>query len=200
MKNFLIIFLLFVILSSAKAQNTNITLNSDLSLNCKFEKVILKNPDHNFVSFTKDQIKRKDINKLIIESKTPDVLSVKNLSEFFNKIDLEVKILNKDIFLIQAFDKERNLEQIIKVAQNKKIKIILAGMVAPDTHGEKYKKDFDAIYPKLSKKYNLALIPFLLEGVALNPSLNQQDGIHPNKEGTIKVSETIKKSIISILN
>ena len=101
---------------------------------------------------------------------------------------------------IQPEETERNLEQIINVAQNKKIKIILAGMVAPDTHGEKYKKEFDAIYPKLSKKYNLALIPFLLEGVALNPSLNQQDGIHPNKDGTIKVSETIKKSIINIIN
>ncbi len=111
MKNFLIIFLLSVILSSAKAQNTNITLNSDLSLNCKFEKVILKNPEYNFESFTKDQIQRKDINKLIIESKTPDVLIVKNLSEFFNKIDLEVKILNKDIFLIQAYDKERNYSE-----------------------------------------------------------------------------------------
>jgi acyl-CoA thioesterase-1 len=101
---------------------------------------------------------------------------------------------------IQPEETEKNLEQIIKVAQNKKIKIILAGMMAPDTHGEKYKKEFDAIYPKLSKKYNLAFIPFLLEGVALNPSLNQQDGIHPNKDGTIKVSETIKKSIINIIN
>ena len=101
---------------------------------------------------------------------------------------------------IQPEETERNLEQIINVAQNKKIKIILAGMVAPDTHGEKYKNEFDAIYPKLSKKYNLELIPFLLEGVALNPSLNQQDGIHPNKDGTIKVSETIKKSIINIIN
>ena len=111
MKNFLIIFLFLVILSSAKAQNTNITLNSDLSLNCKFEKVILKNPEYNFESFTKDQIQRKDIDKLIIESKAPDVLIVKNLSEFFNKIDLEVKILNKDIFLIQAFDTERNYSE-----------------------------------------------------------------------------------------
>ena len=111
MKNFLIIFTVFVIFSSAKAKNTNVTLNSDLNLNCKFEKVILKNPDYNFESFTKDQIKRKDINKLIIESKTPDILNVKNLSEFFNKIDLEVKISNKDIFLIQAFDKERNYSE-----------------------------------------------------------------------------------------
>ena len=111
MKIFLLIFSLLCFLSFAKAQNTNITLNSDLNLNCKFEKVILKNADHNFESFTKDQIKRKDINKLIIESKSPDVLNVKNLSDFFNKIDLEVKISNKDIFLIQAFDKERNYSE-----------------------------------------------------------------------------------------
>ena len=101
---------------------------------------------------------------------------------------------------IQPDETKKNLEQIIDIANNKKIKIILAGMVAPNTHGKKYKKEFDDIYPKLSKKYNLPLIPFLLEGVALNPSLNQKDGIHPNKEGTIKVSETIKKSIINILN
>ncbi len=111
MKIFQSIFSLLFCFSFAQAQNTNITLNSDLNLNCKFEKVILKNPDHNFVSFTNDQIKRKDINKLIIESKTPDILNVKNLSEFFNKIDLEVKISNKDIFLIQAFDKERNYSE-----------------------------------------------------------------------------------------
>ena len=111
MKNLLIIFLFSVILSSAKAQNTNITLNSDLSLNCKFEKVILKNPEYNFESLTKDQIQRKNIDKLIIESKAPDSLIVKNLSEFFNKIDLEVKISNNDIFLIQAFDKDRNYSE-----------------------------------------------------------------------------------------
>ncbi len=111
MKIILLIFSLFFSFSFAEAQNTNITLNSNLSLNCKFEKVIIKNLEHNFVSFTKNQIQRKDINKLIIESKTPDILIVKNLSSFFNKIELEVKILNKDIFLIQAFDKERNYSE-----------------------------------------------------------------------------------------
>ena len=117
-------------------------------------------------------------------------------------IDLVILGLGANDLLrgIQPDETEKNLEQIIKVARNKKIKIILAGMVAPETHGKKYKKKFDAIYPKLAKKYNLALIPFLLEGVALNPSLNQQDGIHPNKDGTIKVSETIQKSIINIIN
>ena len=97
--------------SFAQAQNTNITLNSNLNLNCKFEKVILKNPDYNFETFTKEQIQRKDIKKLIIQSKTPDILIVNNLSEFFNKINLEVKISYKDIFLIQAFDKNRNYSE-----------------------------------------------------------------------------------------
>ena len=101
---------------------------------------------------------------------------------------------------IQPDETERNLEQIINIAINKKIKIILAGMIAPDSHGEKYKKEFDNIYPKLSNKYDLPLIPFILEGVALNPSLNQKDGIHPNEDGTLKISETIKKSIINIIN
>ena len=111
MKIILSIISLLSCLSFAQAQNTNITVNSDLNLSCKFEKVILKNSDHNFESFTNDQIKREDINMLIVESKTPDVLNIKNLSEFFNQIDLEVKISNKDIFLIQAFDKERNYSE-----------------------------------------------------------------------------------------
>ena len=111
MKYFLLIYCLLFSFTFAQAQNTNITLNSNLSLNCKFEKVILKNPEYNFESLTKDQIQRKNIDELIIESKAPDSLIVKNLSEFFNKIDLEVKISNKDIFLIQAFDKERNYSE-----------------------------------------------------------------------------------------
>ena len=90
MKIFLSIFSLLCCLSFAQAQNTNVTINSDLNLKCKFEKVILKNPNHNFETFSNEQVNRADINKLIIESKTPDVLNVKNLSEFFNKIDLEV--------------------------------------------------------------------------------------------------------------
>ena len=112
MKYLLFYFIyLFFITSNVKAQNTNITLDSNLNLNCKFEKVILKNSEYNFQSLTKDQIYRDDIDKLIIKSKTPNILIVENLSEFINKIVLEVKIANKDIVLIQAFDKDRNYSE-----------------------------------------------------------------------------------------
>ena len=110
MKKFLII-ISFLYFSYANAQNTNIIIDKNLNLTCAFEKVILKNPDHNFETFTKDQIKREDIDKLVIESKSPNVLNIKNLSNFIDKIELEVKISNKDVVLIQAFDDDKNYSE-----------------------------------------------------------------------------------------
>ena len=110
MKKVLII-ISFLCFSYANAQNTNITVDKNLNLACAFEKVILKNPDHNFETFTKDQIKRDDINKLVIESKSPNVLYIKNLSNFIDEIELEVKISNKDVVLIQAFDDDKNYSE-----------------------------------------------------------------------------------------
>ena len=108
---FFLLFIILLTLGVAHAKNTSITLSSNLSLNCKFEKVIIKNSEYNFETFTKEQIKRDDIDELLVLSKTPNSLIVKNLSNFINNIDLEVKIFNKDIFLIQAFDKERNYSE-----------------------------------------------------------------------------------------
>ena len=109
--NKLLIIISFLCFGYASAQNTNITIDKNFNLTCEFEKVILKNPDHNFETFTKDQINRDDINKLEIESKTPNVLNIKNLSNFIDKIELEVKISNKDVVLIQAFDDDKNYSE-----------------------------------------------------------------------------------------
>ena len=93
---------------------------------------------------------------------------------------------------------KQNLEDIINIIMSNNIEIILAAMVASPTNGLSYKKKFDKIYPNLSKKFELELIPFLLKGVALNPSLNQADGIHPNEKGVLIISETLKNSIIKL--
>ena len=100
---------------------------------------------------------------------------------------------------ISPIETEKNLKKIIQIAKQKNIKIILAGMIAPTTHGFSYKKKFDNIYPNLAKRYDLNLIPFLLEGVALKPELNQEDGMHPNEKGTLIVSDTLTKGIISFI-
>ena len=110
MKYFILI-ITFFLTNNVYAKNINISIKTDLDLNCKFEKVIIKNAEHNFVSFTNDQIKRENIESLKITAKNPDILVIKNLSKFINKINLEVKISNKDIILIQAFDQERNYSE-----------------------------------------------------------------------------------------
>jgi len=119
-----------------------------------------------------------------------------------NDIDLMILCLGANDMLrgIQPSETEKNLEKIIKIAQSKEIEIILAGMLAPTSHGIEYKKNFDQIYLNLSKRYDLKLIPFLLEGVAFNPSLNLNDGMHPNKEGIVVISKTLKKSILNYIN
>ena len=110
MKYFILI-IIFLFTTNVQAKNINISVKTDLDLNCKFEKVIIKNTEHNFVTFAKDQIKRENIESLKIIAKNPDILVIKNLSKFVNKINLEVKISNKDIILIQAFDQERNYSE-----------------------------------------------------------------------------------------
>ena len=90
---------------------------------------------------------------------------------------------------------KQNLNEIINIILDNNIKVILAGMVASPTNGLSYKKEFDKIYPDLSKKFELELIPFLLKGVALNPNFNQDDGLHPNEKGVLIIAETIKRSI-----
>ena len=73
-------------------------------------------------------------------------------------------------------------------------------MIAPDSHGQDYKNKFDKIFKRLSIKYELDFIPFLLDGVALNPDLNLDDGMHPNEKGVIIISKNIERKLINILN
>ena len=110
MKYFILI-IIFLFTSNVQAKNINISVKTDLDLSCKFEKVIIKNTEHNFVSFTNDQVERENLKSLKITAKNPDILIIENLSKFINKSKLEVKISNKDIILIQAFDQERNYSE-----------------------------------------------------------------------------------------
>ena len=100
---------------------------------------------------------------------------------------------------IEPNETKNNLEKIIQISQKKNIDIILAGMIAPNSHGSKYKKKFDKIFSDLSKKYKLELIPFLLDGVAAKSEFNLSDGIHPNHKGIIIISKKLEKIILKKL-
>jgi acyl-CoA thioesterase I len=86
---------------------------------------------------------------------------------------------------------ERNLSTMIERAQARGIHVLLCGMETPPIHGWNYTVDFHQVFPRLANKYNLPLVPFLLEGVVLNPDLNGDDEIHPNALGAQRIAETV---------
>jgi acyl-CoA thioesterase I len=85
----------------------------------------------------------------------------------------------------------RNLSEIIERAQARKAAVVLAGMEAPPNFGRDYFVAFHEVYVDLSRKYKVALVPFLLDGVAGIESLNQRDGIHPTADGARRVADNV---------
>ena len=90
---------------------------------------------------------------------------------------------------------KKNLAAIIEKAQHAGLAVILAGMEAPPNNGPEYTARFRAIYGELADEYRVPLIPFLLDGVAGDPALNQADGIHPNPEGARRVADTVWRAL-----
>jgi acyl-CoA thioesterase-1 len=78
---------------------------------------------------------------------------------------------------------EANLDDIIARAKAGGARVLLAGMLAPPNWGREYQQQFDQLFPRLARKHDVPLYPFFLDGVAMDPKLNQQDGIHPSAAG-----------------
>jgi acyl-CoA thioesterase-1 len=85
----------------------------------------------------------------------------------------------------------RNLAAIIERARQRGVTVVLAGMEAPPNLGRAYASAFRQVYRDLAAQYRIALIPFLLEGVAGRPNLNQADLIHPNAAGARKMADLV---------
>jgi acyl-CoA thioesterase I len=86
---------------------------------------------------------------------------------------------------------KQNLSTIIERAQARHIAVVLAGMEAPPNFGRDYIVAFHKVYPTLASQYHVALVPFLLQGVAGIDRLNQRDGIHPTTEGARIVADNV---------
>lgn len=94
-----------------------------------------------------------------------------------------------------------NLQKIIDKVweKNPETKIVLAGMQIPPNIGKEYTADFKEIFPELADENDIELIPFLLQDVAGNPELNQNDGIHPTAEGAKIVAENVWENLKPLL-
>lgn len=78
---------------------------------------------------------------------------------------------------------ELALRQILDKVKAKNVPVLILGMKAPPNLGADYQTQFDAIFPRLAADYHQPIYAFYLDGVAAQPDLNQQDGIHPNDKG-----------------
>jgi acyl-CoA thioesterase-1 len=97
---------------------------------------------------------------------------------------------------------KKNLDEMLGRLKGRKIAVLLAGMRAAPNLGPDYQNAFDAIFPDLAKKYDLALYPFFLDGVAGQPGMQLEDGLHPNAQGVDQMVErilpTVEKAIAAV--
>ncbi len=95
---------------------------------------------------------------------------------------------------------EANLDTILKTLVDKGIEVLFTGMGAPPNMGEDYGRRYDAVFPMLADKYNVDFYPFYLEGVYMDPDLNQPDGLHPNAAGARRIAGNILPHVRSLVD
>ncbi len=94
---------------------------------------------------------------------------------------------------------EANVRQIVRRARAAGAEVLLAGQRIPTNYGPAYAEGFTALYPRVAREEGTALLPFLLEGVAMRPELNLPDGIHPNPAGQRIVAATVADALEPLL-
>jgi acyl-CoA thioesterase-1 len=92
-----------------------------------------------------------------------------------------------------------NLDAMMGKLKAAKAKVLLLGMRSSTNWGADYQESFDAIYPRLAKKYDVPFYPFFLDGVALDPKLNQPDMLHPNPAGVAVIVGRVAPAVEQLL-
>jgi acyl-CoA thioesterase-1 len=91
------------------------------------------------------------------------------------------------------------LDAMLRRLKERKIPVLLCGMVAPPNLGAEYGRAFNAIYPELAAQYDAILYPFFLTGVAADPKLNQRDGLHPTAAGVTVIVDKILPEVEQLI-
>ena len=94
---------------------------------------------------------------------------------------------------------EANLDDIVRRCLEAGASVLLVGMKIPPSYGPEYAGGFEGLFVLLAGRHEVAFLPFLLDGVAADPELNQVDGIHPNAEGQRRVAANLTPYLISLL-
>ena len=111
-KLFYFIFFSFIALNNTFAKNININEDLNLEFHCKLEKKIIKNSEYNYKTFLAEEVDEQNLNSLKLYTNQPSTLMVNGLSDFFSQnSNYDVKIVNKDVVLFKAFNKEKSYSE-----------------------------------------------------------------------------------------
>ena len=111
-KLFYLIFFSLIFLSNVFAKNININEDLNLEFHCKLEKKIIKNSEYNYKTFLAEEVDEQNLNSLKLYTNQPSTLMVNGLSDFFSQnSNFDVKIVNKDVVLFKAFNKEKSYSE-----------------------------------------------------------------------------------------
>lgn len=94
---------------------------------------------------------------------------------------------------------EANMRRMIEASQEAAARVLLLGIDIPPNYGQAYRDAFTGVYHRLADEYDLPLVPFLLEGVALEEHLMQRDGIHPTAEAQPLILENVWPELAALL-
>lgn len=153
-----------------------------------------------FPSLIQDKIDSLDLNYKVVNAG----ISGETTAAGDSRIDWVLERQQVDIFVLElgandglrgipTTETRSNLNSIISKVKTAYpgAKIILTGMKVPPNMGQDYARDFQNIFREVAAKNDITLMPFLLEGVAGEPELNQDDGIHPNVQGHKIIAENV---------
>lgn len=93
----------------------------------------------------------------------------------------------------------KTLADLIKLSQGADASVLLLGMQIPPNYGNRYSQGFAKLYPRLAEEYEVALLPFFLEGIAGNAALMQDDQIHPNVRAQAMMADAVRKALQPLL-
>jgi acyl-CoA thioesterase-1 len=160
--------------------------------------------EQGWVSLLQDAWQSKDINIVngAVSGETTDgaFARLPRLLEQHNPTHIFVELGGNDGLQGHPVTKMRdNLEKIIQLSQKNEVKVILQQMQIPTNYGKRYTQMFTDSYASLAEKYTLKMLPFFLQNIALDKSLMQRDGIHPNAEAQVIIAKDMQKILGDII-
>ncbi len=163
-------------------------------------------PEDGWVSLLEDKLKKENadynvINGSIVGDTTANGLErlPMLLEQYHPKIIIIELGGNDGLRGLSLEAMQANLGKMISLCLEAKAKVLLLGMQLPPNYGPSYTKQFSETYKKLSEQYQVSLVPFMLENIALNPKLMLEDRLHPNREAQPIIVENIWPAVVSLL-